>query len=86
MESRINYSVGVMEEAINRSEGEKERRVNEAEGTRAEIVALAKATATAIEKISSAIESSGGEDAVILRMASSDISQRATHSLCYPWI
>ena len=75
MESRINYSVGVMEEAINRSEGEKERRINEAEGTREEIIALAKATAAGLQKISEAIQATGGQEAVILRIAEQYIGQ-----------
>jgi regulator of protease activity HflC (stomatin/prohibitin superfamily) len=75
MESRINRSVGVMEEAINRSEGEKERHINEAEGARAEILALAQATSTGLRTVADAISSSGGEDAVLLRLAEQYISQ-----------
>jgi regulator of protease activity HflC (stomatin/prohibitin superfamily) len=69
MESRINYSQATMEEAINASEGEKEKWVNEAEGRASEILALAKATATGIRKVAEAIQETGGEDAVALRVA-----------------
>jgi regulator of protease activity HflC (stomatin/prohibitin superfamily) len=75
MESRINYSIGVMEEAINRSEGEKQRRVNEAEGTREEILALARATAAGLRRVAEAVESSGGEEAVVLRITEAYIAQ-----------
>jgi regulator of protease activity HflC (stomatin/prohibitin superfamily) len=69
MESRINRSVGQMEEAINKSEGEKERRINEAEGEAEEIRALAIATATGLRQVAEAIQATGGEDAVMLRIA-----------------
>ena len=75
MESRINYSIGVMEEAINRSEGEKQRRVNEAEGTREEILALAHATAAGLRSVAEAVEASGGEEAVVLRITEQYIAQ-----------
>ena len=75
MEARINRSVGVMEEAINRSEGEKERRINEAEGARAEILALARASSTGLRTVAEAISASGGEEAVLLRLAEHYITQ-----------
>ncbi len=75
MESRINYSIGVMEEAINRSEGEKQRRVNEAEGTREEILSLARATAAGLRSVAAAVEASGGEEAVVLRITEQYIAQ-----------
>jgi regulator of protease activity HflC (stomatin/prohibitin superfamily) len=75
MESRINYSIGVMEEAINRSEGEKQRRINEAEGTREEILALARATAGGLRRVAEAVKASGGEEAVVLRITEQYIAQ-----------
>jgi regulator of protease activity HflC (stomatin/prohibitin superfamily) len=75
MESRINYSIGVMEEAINRSEGEKQRRINEAEGTRDEILSLARATAAGLRSVAAAVEASGGEEAVVLRITEQYIAQ-----------
>ncbi len=75
MESRINYSIGVMEEAINRSEGEKQRSVNEAEGTREEILSLARATAAGLRSVAAAVEASGGEEAVVLRITEQYIAQ-----------
>ena len=75
MESRINRSVGHMEEAVNKSEGEKERQINEAEGRAEEIRALARATATGLRQVAGAIEASGGEDAVMLRLAESYLDE-----------
>jgi len=75
MESKINYSVGVMEEAINRSEGEKERRVNEAGGRASEIRALAKATAESIEQVAAALETEGGQEALVLRISEAYIAE-----------
>jgi regulator of protease activity HflC (stomatin/prohibitin superfamily) len=67
MQSKINFSEGVMTEAVNKSEGEKQRVINEAEGRAGEIRALATATAAGIEKIASAIQLPGGEDALLLQ-------------------
>ncbi|MFW5727740.1 MAG: SPFH domain-containing protein [Spirochaetia bacterium] len=75
MESQINYSQAEMEEAINRSEGEKEKSINEAEGRASEIRALAKSTAEGLRKVASAVETSGGEDALALRIAEAYISE-----------
>ncbi len=75
MESKINYSQAEMEEAINRSEGEKEKAINEAEGRASEIIALARATSEGLRKVAAAVEASGGEDALSLRIAETYISE-----------
>ena len=75
MESKINYSQAEMEEAINRSEGDKEKSINEAEGRASEIIALAKSTAEGLKKVAAAVESSGGEDALALRIAEAYINE-----------
>jgi regulator of protease activity HflC (stomatin/prohibitin superfamily) len=75
MESKINYSEGEMQEAINRSEGEKERWINEAEGQAAEIRALSAATATSLQKLATALEVEGGDEALSLRLAEQYISE-----------
>lgn len=75
MESKINYSQAEMEEAINRSEGQKEKSINEAEGRASEIKSLAKSTAEGLRNVASAVESSGGEDALALRIAEAYISE-----------
>ena len=75
MESRINRSMAEMQEAINKSEGEKQRRINEAEGQAEEITALARATATGLGEVAGAIAASGGEDAMLLRIAEAYLEQ-----------
>ncbi|HDQ13626.1 MAG TPA: paraslipin [Sediminispirochaeta sp.] len=75
MESKINYSQAVMEEAINRSEGEKEKSINEAQGRASEITSLAHSTAEGLRKVAAAVEHSGGEDALALRVAEGYISE-----------
>lgn len=75
MESKINYSQAEMEEAVNRSEGDKEKSINEAEGRASEITALAKSTAEGLRNVAAAVESSGGEDALALRIAEAYISE-----------
>ncbi|RPJ05868.1 MAG: paraslipin [Spirochaetaceae bacterium] len=74
-EARINYSLGVMSEAINKSEGQKQRWINEAEGKACEIESIAKSTALGIRKVAEAMTSTGGEDAVALRIAESYIGE-----------
>ena len=74
MESRINRSQASMQEAINKSEGEMQRQVNEAEGDAQEILAVARATAAGIKSVAEAIRASGGEEAVVLRIAERYIS------------
>ena len=75
MEARINHSIGVMEEAINRSEGEMERSINEAQGRAQEIVAIATATAAGLNKVAEAVQSDGGEEALVLRTAEAYIGE-----------
>lgn len=75
MESKINYSQAEMEEAVNRSEGEKEKSINEAQGRASEIVSLAKSTAEGLRKVAAAVEQSGGEDALALRVAEGYIAE-----------
>lgn len=74
-ESRINRSMGLKEELINKSEGEKQKRINEAEGKAKEIEALAIATAKGIEKVASALQATGGVEAMKLRISQNLIDQ-----------
>ncbi|MBN23151.1 MAG: paraslipin [Bdellovibrionaceae bacterium] len=68
-QSRINTSEGRRKEMINLSEGEMQRQVNEAEGRAQEILSISKATAESIEKIGSASQNPGGEDALRLEIS-----------------
>ena len=67
--SRINMSEGEKLELINLSEGQMQRQINEAEGRAEEILAIAKATAQSIERVSAAINESGGEESIRLQLA-----------------
>jgi regulator of protease activity HflC (stomatin/prohibitin superfamily) len=68
-QEQINIATGEREAFIARSEGEKQAVINKAEGDAASILAVAEATAHAIERIASAIQKPGGEQAVQLKVA-----------------
>ncbi|MEO8664895.1 MAG: stomatin-like protein [Ignavibacteria bacterium] len=68
-QARVNRAEGEKQEAIERSEGEKMKRINEAEGKSQEIMKVATATAKGIREIASAINETGGQEAVNLRIA-----------------
>ena len=68
-QAKINRAEGNKAEAIAMSEGEKMKRINEAEGRGQEIERVAMATAKGIREIASAINQTGGRDAVNLRIA-----------------
>lgn len=74
-ESRINVSEGMRQETINISEAEKQRQINEAEGRAQEIRLIAEATAEGLRAVGKAIEESGGEAAVNLRIAEQYVAQ-----------
>lgn len=66
--SKVNQSLGEMEENINRSEGIKEKLINEATGQAAEILSIARATAESIHTIAGAISITGGDNALNLQI------------------
>ena len=68
-QEQINIATGEREAFIARSEGEKQAVINKAQGEAASITAVADATAMAIERIASAIQKPGGEQAVQLKVA-----------------
>lgn len=68
-QEQINIASGGREAAIQRSEGEKQAAINQAQGQAAAILAVAEANAQAIQKIAQAIQSTGGMDAVNLKVA-----------------
>ena len=68
-QEQINIATGEREAAIARSEGEKQAKINEAEGEAAAVVAIADATASAINKVSQAIQQPGGLEAINLQVA-----------------
>ncbi len=68
-QEQINLATGAREAEIQRSEGEKQAAINQAEGQAAAILSVAEANAQAIAKIGQAIQSSGGTEAVNLKVA-----------------
>ena len=68
-QEQINIAAGQREAAIQRSEGERQAAINQAQGEAAAILAVAEANSEAIRKIAGAIQSTGGMDAVNLKVA-----------------
>jgi regulator of protease activity HflC (stomatin/prohibitin superfamily) len=68
-QEQINIASGGREAAIQKSEGERQASINQAQGQAAAILAVAEANAQAIQKIAAAIQSTGGMEAVNLKVA-----------------
>ncbi len=68
-QEQINIAAGEREASIQRSEGEKQAAINRAEGEAAAILAIAQANSTALRQIGEASESSGGMNAINLKVA-----------------
>jgi regulator of protease activity HflC (stomatin/prohibitin superfamily) len=68
-QEQINIASGGREAAIQKSEGERQAAINQAQGQAAAILAVAEANAQAIQKIASAIQLTGGMEAVNLKVA-----------------
>lgn len=68
-QEQINLATGAREAAVQQSEGERQAAINRAQGEASAILAVADANAQAITKIASAIQETGGMDAVNLKIA-----------------
>jgi regulator of protease activity HflC (stomatin/prohibitin superfamily) len=68
-DAAINSAEGEKQQTIKASEATKQQQINEAEGQAAAILAVADATAEGIRKVATAIQMSGGFEAVQLRVA-----------------
>ncbi|MCY0386296.1 paraslipin [Robbsia sp. Bb-Pol-6] len=68
-QEQINLASGAREAAIQQSEGERQAATNRAQGEASAITAVADANAQAIQTIAAAIQSTGGMDAVNLKIA-----------------
>ncbi len=68
-QEQINIATGQKEAAIAKSEGDKQAQINNAQGEAAAVLAVAEATAEAIRRVAASIQSSGGMEAVNLRVA-----------------
>jgi regulator of protease activity HflC (stomatin/prohibitin superfamily) len=89
-QEQINIATGEREAFIARSEGEKQAVINKAQGDAQSILAVAEATAQAIERIATAINQPGGNQAVQLKVAEkavdaySRVASEATTTLVVP--
>ncbi|MGI4985007.1 MAG: SPFH domain-containing protein [Janthinobacterium lividum] len=73
-QEQINLASGAREAAIQESEGERQAATNRAQGEAYAITAVADANAQAITTIAAAIQSTGGMDAVSLKIAEQYVS------------
>ena len=71
----VLQSEGERDAAINSAEGQKQQQINEAEGQAAAILAVARATAEGIRAVAESINSTGGYEAVQLRVAEQYINE-----------
>ncbi len=69
MQAQINAAEGAKRETVLKSEAALTDQVNRAKGEAEAILTVAEATAKGIEKVAKAIETTGGKDAVGLRIA-----------------
>lgn len=74
-ESAINMAEGEKQKTIKESEARKQQQINEAEGEASAIMAVATATAEGIRSVAAAINSSGGFEAVQLRVAEQYVAE-----------
>lgn len=68
-EAAINRAEGEKQQVIKASEARKQQQINEAEGEGTAILTVARATSDGIRAVAQAIETSGGHEAVQLRVA-----------------
>ena len=68
-QSQINIAEGIKQEVVLKSEAAMTDQINRAKGEAEAILSVAKATAGGIEMVASAIDKTGGEKAVALKLA-----------------
>jgi regulator of protease activity HflC (stomatin/prohibitin superfamily) len=88
-DAAINSAEGQKQQVIKQSEAKKQQQINEAEGQASAILAVARATAEGIRAVAEAINSSGGYEAVQLRVAEQYINEfgklaKAANTLVVP--
>ncbi len=74
-DAAINSAEGQKQLVIKQSEAKKQQQINEAEGQASAILAVARATAEGIRAVAESINSSGGFEAVQLRVAEQYINE-----------
>jgi regulator of protease activity HflC (stomatin/prohibitin superfamily) len=88
-DAAINTAEGEKQQVIKASEASRQQQMNEAEGEAAAIRAVAAATAEGIRAVASAIQTTGGMEAVQLRVAEQYVAQfgqlaRQTNTVVVP--
>jgi len=74
-DAKINSAEGEKQRVIKESEAARQQQINEAEGEAAAILAVSTATAEGLRRISEALGSEGGREAMRLRVAEQYIAQ-----------
>jgi regulator of protease activity HflC (stomatin/prohibitin superfamily) len=74
-DAAVNSADGAKQEVIKASEARKQQQINEAEGEAAAILAVATATAEGLRRVADALQVTGGNEAMQLRVAEQYISQ-----------
>jgi len=74
-DSKINHAEGEKQRVIKESEANKTLQINEAQGQAEAILAVANATADGIRSVATAINASGGFEAMQLRVAEQYIGE-----------
>lgn len=88
-DAKINQAEGEKQRVIKESEAAKQQQINVAEGEAQAILAVATATAEGLKRVATAVSSSGGIEAMQLRIAEDYVSQfgnlaKATNTLIVP--
>jgi regulator of protease activity HflC (stomatin/prohibitin superfamily) len=74
-DAAINQAEGDKQKVIKESEANRQQQINEAEGEAAAILAVARATAEGLERVSQALITQGGDQAMQLRIAEQYIGE-----------
>ncbi|HTT72010.1 MAG TPA: stomatin-like protein [Anaeromyxobacteraceae bacterium] len=74
-DAAINSAEGRKQQVIKESEAKRQQQINEAEGQSAAILAVARATAEGLRQVGQAVASTGGVEALQLRIAEQYVTQ-----------
>ena len=88
-DAKINQAEGEKQRVIKESEASRQQQINEAQGEAEAILAVAKATAEGLRRVAEAVSTTGGREAMQLRVAEDYITQfgnlaRSTNTLVVP--
>ena len=74
-DAKINEAEGGKQQVIKESEASKQRKINEAEGEAEAILTVATATAEGLRRVADALQTTGGDRAMQLRIAEQYIEE-----------